>query len=187
MRAYHKQIVDNVISYIAKKYQDCYSEPINQMKMYKILALFDFTSVKKFGRPCTELTYLALQKGPVPNELYNGDESIYEHFTTKRFDVNGKTYKYYISTIDPDLDYFSKKEITLLNEIIDYFIKNNLTSNEASDFTHTKISSWKKAWDRKPNSIMKYADEFDRLYEKKEEELSPEEERFIIYNEFTYA
>ncbi len=187
MRAYHKQIVDNAVSYIAKKYQDKYGEPINQMKMYKILALFDFASVKEFGRPCTELTYLALQKGPVPNELYNGDESIYNSFSARKFDVNGNTYKYYVSTVEPDLDYFSKKEIALLDKIINYFLEKNLTTDDASNLTHEKIVAWKKTWNRKPNSIMNYADEFDKLYIKKEEELTPQEEHFIIYNGFSYA
>lgn len=82
MRVFHNKIIDNTVSYIAKRYQDFYGEPINQMRMYKILALFDFECVKKIGRPCTELTYLALKKGPVPSELYNEDESKYKSFSS---------------------------------------------------------------------------------------------------------
>lgn len=181
-KAYHKQIVDNAVAYIAKKYQDACGEPINQMKMYKILALFDFRCVKDFGSPCTELTYLALQKGPVPNELYNGDESIYEHFTSKKFDVNGNTYKYYVCTAEPDTDYFSRRELNLLDSIIKYFIDNKLSSDDAAELTHKEIAAWRKAWEKKPNSIIKYSDEFDGIYDKKEDELTRQEDRFLVYS-----
>lgn len=182
MRAYHKQIVENAISYIAKKYQEAFDEPINQMKMYKILSLFDFSCITQIGRPCTELNYIALKMGPVPNELYNGDESIYSTFTTKKFDVNGLVYKYYLSTIEPNMEYFSKKEIEILDGIIKNFIDNKLTTIQASELTHKTIKAWKKAWDRQNNSPMLYSDEFDDIFSKKESELTPIEEHFLIYN-----
>ena len=183
MRAYHNQIIDNAVSYIAKRYYDAFNEPINQMRMYKILSLFDYACVSQIGRPCTEFTYLALQMGPVPNELYNGDESIYSGFVTKRFDVNGKVYKYYISITEPDMDYFSAKERKILDEIIDEFIEKNLTTNQASDLTHKRIKAWKKAWAKNPNGKMSYSDEFDDIFSKDKDNLSPEEEHFLIYNE----
>ena len=183
MRAYHNQIVENAVSYIAKRYYEAFNEPINQMRMYKILSLFDYACVVQIGRPCTEFTYLALQKGPVPNELYNGDESIYSSFVTKRFDVNGKTFKYYFSVIEPDMDYFSDTEKKILDSIISEFIEKNLTTDQASDLTHKKIKAWKKAWERKPNSKMSYSDEFDDIFSKDRDNLTPQEEYFLIYNE----
>lgn len=68
-RAYHKQIVGNVIAYIADRYFKKTGRLIEQAELNEILALFDFTCVKEIGRPCTELTYIATENGPVAQEL----------------------------------------------------------------------------------------------------------------------
>lgn len=182
MRVFHTEIIDNTVSYIAKRYQDFYDEPINQMRMYKILALFDFECVKEIGRPCTELTYLALKKGPVPNELYNEDESKYKAFSSKKITINDNVYKYYYSTKEPDLEYFSDKELRILNKNINYFLTNAVSSDEASELTHKQIKAWAKTWNKNPNSKINYADEFNDIYTKSEDELSLQEEYFLMYN-----
>lgn len=73
-RVYHKEIVGNVVAYIADRYFQKNNFFIYQMVMYKILAFFDFQCVIKHGKPCTELDFRARKMGPVPEELYNNSD-----------------------------------------------------------------------------------------------------------------
>lgn len=83
MKAYRKEIINNAVSYIAQKYYESRNRYITQTLLFKILALLDFRCLRKNGRPCVEFSYSARKLGPVPEELYHGDLSLYDSFTTK--------------------------------------------------------------------------------------------------------
>ena len=83
MKAYHREIINNVVSYIAREYYNAKGRNITQTLLFKILALLDFRALKQNGRPCIEFTYTARDLGPVPEELYKGDLSLYDSFKTK--------------------------------------------------------------------------------------------------------
>lgn len=78
-RAYHRQIVGNVVAYIADRYFQEKKCLIDQMLLYQILAFFDFKCVTKLGKPCTELDFRARKVGPVPEELYNDKKKSKNH------------------------------------------------------------------------------------------------------------
>lgn len=80
MKAYHDQIVDNAVAYIAQQYKLATGRDIVQILMYKILALFDYQCLRETGEPCTELAYKAHERGPVPQQLYRywSDTSLVE-------------------------------------------------------------------------------------------------------------
>lgn len=187
-RAYHKQIVGNVIAYIAKRYKEELGYEIHQMVMYKILALFDFTCVRMFGEPCTELDFRAKKMGPVPSELYKNPETentFSEFKTVITKDNNGQEKKKYECACEPDLDYISEGEKKVLDKIINRFISEKISAKRASDISHQEIKAWKKAFDRSPDSQMLYAEEFDRnIFSTDENELTPQEYTFKLYNEF---
>ena len=186
-RAYHKEIVGNVIAYIADRYFQKNSYLIYQMVMYKILAFFDFQCVTEQGKPCTELDFRARKMGPVPEELYNNadfESSLKDFFIT----IKDNQKKQYKCVCKPDLDYISPKEKEILDSVIDRFLTENIDAKKASDLSHEEISAWKKAYDRTPNSQMLYADEFDKnIFTVDEEDLTLPEYTLKMYNEFANA
>lgn len=183
MKAYHKEIINNVVSYVAKEYYEAKGRNITQTLLFKILALLDFRSLKQNGRPCVEFTYTARKLGPVPEELYSGNLSVYDSFITKAKkykDKNNKerTTTYYISVKEPDLDYIAPSEKKILDDILSKVIKNNITGTQAAKITHNEINAWKLAYARKPNSKMNYAEEFIGIETKSESEMSIPELNF---------
>lgn len=192
MKAYHKEIINNIVSYIAREYYNAKGRNITQTLLFKILALLDFRALKQNGRPCVEFTYTARDLGPVPDELYKGDLSLYDSFNTKDKkykDKNGsvKTTRYYISVKEPDLDYIAPSEKKILDEILSNVIQKNITGTQAAEITHKEILAWKIAYDRKPNSKMSYADEFIGLDSKSEAEMTIPELNFIKYRDLSNA
>lgn len=190
MKAYRTEIINNVVSYIAQKYYTSKNRYITQTLLFKILALFDFRCLKQNGRPCLEFVYTARKLGPVPEELYNGDLSIYTSFKIKNKkykDKNNqeKSTTYYISVKDSDLDYLSPSEKRILDNILSNVISNNITGGQASEITHKEIKAWKIAYEKKTNSAMNYEDEFEGLKSKKEDDMTIPELNFIKYMEFS--
>ena len=49
-----------------------------------------------------------------------------------------------------------------------------------SDSSHKKIKAWVKAWNRRHHSMIDKADTFNHIYEKNEDELTPQEEHFLM-------
>ena len=192
MKAYRKEIIDNVVSYIARSYYSAKGRYITQTLLFKILALLDFRALKQNGRPCVEFTYTARNLGPVPEELYKGDLSLYESFKTKDKkykDKNGseRTTRYYVSVKEPDLDYIAPSEKKILDDILSNVITKNISGTQAAEITHKEILAWKIAYERKPNSKINYADEFIGLDSKSEAEMTIPELNFIKYRDFANA
>lgn len=188
-KAYHKEIVGNVIAYIADRFYKEKNFYIYQMVMYKILAFFDFECAKQLGSPCLELDFRARPFGPVPEELYNNsnfEKSFSEFNTFNDVSARGSFTKQYRCTCTPDLSYLSDDEKNILSDTFDKL--KNLTAKQISERSHKEIKAWQKAKDRTPNSSMLYADEFDReIFKLNENELTLPEYNFIQYNEFSNA
>lgn len=189
-KAYHRQIIGNVVSYIADRFYKAKGYYIYQMVMYKILAFFDFQCVKQLGSPCTELDFRARRMGPVPDELYNNDEFVesFSEFSVINSESYGQSRKQFKCDCEPDMDFISPKEKRILDEIVDRFIAENIDAKKASDLSHKEIKAWRKAYERTPNSQMLYADEFDRnIFTEKEDELTLPEYNLRMYNEIANA
>lgn len=181
MKAYHNQIVDNAVAYIAQKYYEATGKNIVQILMYKILALFDYQCLKETGEPCTELAYKAHERGPVPQQLYrywNNTKLVEKRPAT----INGHSAQVFICKGNPDMDYFSDYEKNLLDSIIKRAIDEHWNAKKASDISHEEIKSWKIGRTRR-NLKMYYSDEFEGIYEKKENQLTPIEKNFLMYSE----
>lgn len=191
MKAYRKEIINNVVSYIAKEYYLAKGRNITQTLLFKILALLDFRSLKQNGHPCVEFTYTARKLGPVPEELYNGDLSVYDSFKTRerRTYRDGKEYKttYYVSIKEPDLDYIAPSEKRILNKILKTIIENNINGRQASVITHKEILAWQMAYAREPNSLMSYEDEFIDINNKTESEMTIPELNFTNHRDLINA
>lgn len=181
MKAYHAQIVENAVAYIAQQYHHLTGRHIVQILMYKILALFDFQCLRETGEPCTELLYKAHKRGPVPQQLYAEwkDTGLVEKRPAR---VNGHSAKIFVCRGTPDMDYFSEYERDLLDAIIWRAVDEHWTAQRASQISHDEIRAWSEG--RKRSGFrMLFSDEFEGIYEKEPSQLTFAEQNFLLYSE----
>ena len=180
MVPYQKEKIENAICFFAKEHTKKTKQPLYQTFLYKYLAFLDFEILKETGRPCLGLAYRAMERGPVPIELYGKLDTIKSSCFESREKDNNKII--IVSTGMPNLDYFSQKEIKQMNRLIEIFAQNYVKARLISDASHESIIAWKKTWNKCHNSMIDYSSEFDDdLFKKKEDELTYPEESFLIY------
>lgn len=185
MKAYHDLIVKNAVAYIAQQYKKATGNNIVQILMYKILALFDYQCLRETGEPCTELSYKAHERGPVPQLLYSQwhNSDLVEKKSAK---VNGHSAKVFICKGTPNMDYFSEYEKEILDAIIKRSVDEHWNAKKASEISHDEIKAWKIGRSRR-NLQMLYSDEFEDIFHKNSNELTPIEKNFLMYSEFSNA
>lgn len=161
MKAYIDEKIRNAIIYFSLKHNERTEKPLYQTYLYKYLAFSDFRSIEKIGEPVFFLQYRAMERGPVPIDLYPFKEKYKGKIYLKDyFDVIEDDYGIIINTkLKVNYDYFTKFEIKLFHEIIIELAHEFATTTEYSDKSHEQINSWKKAYNNKPNSMMSYFDE----------------------------
>ena len=181
MHAYQKERIENVICYFASEHEKRAEIPAYQTYIYKYLSIFDFTVLEKTGKPALDIQHIALPKGPVPRRLYdNPSNSTNSYYDIKEYESGNKAFK---PKKEPDLNYFSKTEIEVMNQLLNEFAYPGVTTDIINEASHD-IKAYRKAWakrgDRKRVTIS-YDDQFDQINKKKEEDLSPEEETYLVH------
>lgn len=184
MIAYKKEKRENAMCYFATEHFNKTGRYVPQTTLYKYLAYLDFTSLKEIGKPALELEYKAMQEGPVPHEIYNSrknNKSRLVEFIPRGGD------KYIIKArASADLDYFSKYEIRKMNELIEKYAVPTMEEKDIVDRickdSHRDIRAWKIAHAIKENTILKYEDTFENIFDKTEKELTDAEENFLLYS-----
>ncbi|GMO44423.1 MAG: hypothetical protein Pg6C_06280 [Treponemataceae bacterium] len=90
MLSYRKELIENAVLFFAQKHYQKTKKYLSQTVLYKYLAFFEFRYLKKAGDMPLELTYKAMQRGPVPMEIYENrdnpgyfSEVVFEPFQTK--------------------------------------------------------------------------------------------------------
>jgi len=183
MIAYKTEKINNAICFFAKEVYKLRKQYLPQTLLYKFLSYLDFSSIEKLGKPALELEYRAYKNGPVPVGIYNNREG-YQTDCFK-FEKRGTNRFIVISTKEADLDYFSEFEIETMNYLLDKYIKNNLSMKKIIDNickdSHNDIKAWKVAYNRKKNSRIDYSDTFEEIDKKEVNNLSIQEERFLVY------
>jgi len=165
MIPYRDEKLKNAAIYFAREHQKRAKKPLYQTYLYKYLAFLDFCSIRETGRPALDLTYRAMKEGPVPLEAYDGKEKV----TGCKF-IKDEYGEQVITTLKPDLDYFSDYEIELMNRLLDFYAKRWVTSKTMSDATHEDILAWKRT---PRNKIIDKALEFEGdLSKKRKEDLT---------------
>ena len=189
MIPYREQKIDNAIAYFASEFRARKGYYPRQTWIYKFLALLDFRTLKKTGIPCLGLEYDAMKCGPVPSRLYYyyrpGLETDKFRFVT----TNDKGCRVEAKK-DPDLDFFSDNELDVMDEILIAYTQEDSDLDTLINDAHKEIVAWNKAWslavkEGRGRMPMEFADEFGNLSKKKGEDLIPEEERFLYYQDIT--
>ena len=180
MIPYQKEKIENAICFFAGEHRKKTGHPLHQTFLYKYLAFLDFESLRETGRPCLGLSYQAMEHGPVPMKIYNERAKI----TSSLFEfIRNQDDTYTIHPkAKPNLDYFSKKEISQMQRLIEIYATNYIPAKLISDATHERITAWKKTWKSQPNGMIDYKSEFDDdPLNKKTEDLTYSEESYLIY------
>ena len=186
MIAYQKEKIENAICFFASEHRKRTKKPLYQIFLYKYLAFLDFKSIEEMGRPVLDLKYKAMDKGPVPIEIYNARKFLKtECYEFRNVEEN----KYVIIPKgNPNLDYFSSYEIKKMHEIVEMYADIFVKASDISEASHQDIKAWRRTWKKKPNSIIEYESQFDNdIKQKDPKELSPAEESFLIYKSIKEA
>lgn len=180
MIAYRNEKIENAICFFAAMHKKATRKPLSQTFLYKYLAFLDFKSVEDTGRPAFGLQYRAMRMGPVPTEIY----SKRENYKTSLFEFRrvGENQYVIISKAEPDLDYFSKAEIDEMNRLVEIYADAFVRAGDISEASHQTIRAWKKAWEKQPNSLIRYELAFDDDIERKDGTiLSFSEENYLTH------
>lgn len=181
MIPYRQEKIENAIGFFADRFLKKTKKNLPQTGLYKFLALLDFTSLRQTGRPVLELVYRAMDRGPVPTEIYQGKTETAKYKFQER-DFGGKRGIAVLPKGKPDLDYFSDYELKLMQELIEIYACAWITTSIMSDSSHEKILAWKRAHKQQKNSVIDYALEFEgNIFFKNEDELSFPEEVYLTY------
>jgi hypothetical protein len=177
---YQREKLENAVCFFAREHMRHTRHHLYQTFLYKYLALFDFGYLRAYGTPALGLTYQAMPKGPVPKEIYDrrNDPNLSECFSLQD-DHDG--HKAVIAKQAPDMDYFSKREVDLMNRIVEIYAQTYVTAGIMSDASHQDILAWRRTWKQAPNTIIDFALEFtEDVFNKPEHQLTFPEEVFLV-------
>lgn len=130
----------HAVLYFAKTTRYC-----GKTKLMKLLYFLDFTHFKQTGKAVTELEYFAWPKGPVPKIFFEEISSTLAADLSKLVTIQKIGDFQQITPLPmqkPDLDYFSPREVRLLEEIAIIF--RDTKANEISDISHLPNQPWDK-------------------------------------------
>jgi len=185
MLSYQKERIDNALLFFAQNHYKKTKKYLSQTFLYKYLAFFEFRYLKKVGDMPLELTYKAMEHGPVPMEIYNNRDNpsyfskiVFEPIQTK----SGKSMYLVKPKGTFDSDYFADAELKEMNELIDIFAKRWVGATEMSEASHQEIKAWKKTYSRQPNDNIDPIEEFDRdITALPEDSLQTEELKYLMH------
>ncbi len=181
MIPYQKEKFENAVCFFAKEHYRKTRHHLYQTFLYKYIALFDFGYLRAYGKPALGLTYRAMKMGPVPLDIYDlrHDKTISKNFMFKE---DAQNHLIIIPKCEPNLDYFSKREVDLMKKLIEIYAQGYVSSRIMSDASHQEILAWKKTWAKTPNSIIDFSLEFSgNIFEKSIQDLTFPEEVFLVH------
>jgi hypothetical protein len=189
MLPYRKERIDNALLFFAQNHYKKTKKYLSQTFLYKYLAFFEFRYLKAAGDMPLELTYKAMERGPVPMEIYSNRDNpayfskvIFEPFQTQ----SGKTGYLVKPNGKFEPDYFAEAELDEMNGLIEIFAQQWVGASEMSEASHQKIKAWKKTYSRQPNANIDPIEEFDRdILAIPEETLQTEELKYLMHRKMT--
>ena len=106
---------------------------LTRHQAFKLLYLADLLHLERYGRPITGDTYVAMEYGPVPSQLYD---------LVKRHLSAGPS----LPKIEADLEELSRSDLRILDEVVDRY--GRYTFAERTELTHDE--AWRQARDQHP-------------------------------------
>jgi len=186
MVAYREEKIKNAICYFAAEHTKRTRKPLHQTFLYKYLAFLDFESLSDTGQPVLDLKYKAMERGPVPVEIYS-----------KRKDLKTDCFEFKELEDDkfiiipkgrPNLEYFSSYEIQKMSRLIEIYADVFVKASDISEASHQSIKAWREAWKKQKNSMIDYDTQFSGdIKNKSKKELTPPEEHYLIYKSLEEA
>ena len=134
---HHRERLINAIIYFAEKTKFC-----GKTKLLKLLYFLDFRHFKQTGKPVTGLDYYAWDMGPVPRDLYNELDAMKPDLNSAIKVVEKEGFQKIVPKKKFDGDYFSKREIKLLEDLS--FIFGEAKADEMIESTHLANEPWEK-------------------------------------------
>ncbi|MCL2374840.1 MAG: Panacea domain-containing protein [Treponema sp.] len=186
MLPYRKERIDNAILFFARKHRQKTHKYLSQTFLYKYLAFFEFRYLKKAGDMPLELTYRAMEHGPVPIEIYDnrGNPGYFSKVVFEPSPMeNGKT-RYTVKPVPAkkfEPDFFAEAELEEMGSLIEIFAQRWVKAAEISEASHQDIKAWKSTYSRSPNAVIDPAEEFGRdISAVSEDMLSTEELKYLM-------
>lgn len=145
-----------VVLYVLNK-----CEAIDYFHLFKILYFADRDHYAKYGRRIIKDSFIAMENGPVPSDLYNALKGIAGKtclpdssplkIISNSIRSKDKAFSYYITSSEcPDMDELSKSDIEMLDRSFEE--NKNLGFGELSKKSHD--FAWEEAWGKSHNSII---------------------------------
>lgn len=179
----NEQKIINAIIYFVRNTKNC-----KKTKLFKLLYFLDFIHFKRFGLTVTGLDYIAMQRGPVPKQLFevfNQDElpeTYKQNFSIEK-EISEEDEKYSFNIVlkkkKPDLDWFTPNERKVLEEVA--FFGKKATASQLVEATHLQNSPWFKVKNAK--GIGSYIDYFLALDDESSLSIEEAKERFHLQKE----
>jgi uncharacterized phage-associated protein len=127
------ETVEKVAAYVARHYKELFAQPIDEMKLHKLLYFAQRESYVLFDRPLFKGTFVAGIYGPIVISIRN-------------------LYKENNWPEEPSKEWIAENQ-AVMNRVFDYYAKKSSWS--LSSLTHGEIS-WKNARDRGDHDAMNY-------------------------------
>lgn len=181
MKRYRDERLNNAIAYFSREYKKKARKPLSQTTLYKFLAFVDFQSLEETGEPVFELSYKAMERGPVPMELY-GDRGILDNEYFKFQRIPNSNQIIVVPKKNPNFDYFSQYEVDLMKKWEYILASPQVNTHHASEGSHEQIRAWRETFHKiGKNEMIKYINHFENIQDNKKEK-TPAEEHFLIYS-----
>ncbi|MDV6237870.1 DUF4065 domain-containing protein [Leptospira ellisii] len=181
MVAYSYEKLINSISFFSAEHTKLTQKPLYKTTLLKYLSLFYYKVFSTLGEPPLELSFVAMENGPVAEEVYVGiNENIFNvaEFeiiknmgmdNLEKTQIIGKSY---------NLDFFSDFEVEVMRDLITKYATSYKNNNEIIDATH-ELRPWKIAWENRGNGKMKKMNDEDIFEEVSQDNLA--NEHYLIY------
>ena len=131
-----------------------------------------------------ELTYKAMDRGPVPMQIYENRETpgyfskvVFEPYALK----NGGTGYIVKPNGKFEPDYFAQAELEEMAALIEIYAQAWVKAGTMSEASHQDIKAWRKTHSRSRNAVIDPIEEFDRdITAVPEEALKTEELKYLM-------
>ncbi|WP_210413674.1 type II toxin-antitoxin system antitoxin SocA domain-containing protein [Leptospira ilyithenensis] len=171
----------NSIAFFSTEHQKITRKPLYKTTLLKYLALFYYKVFSESGEPPLELSFIAMENGPVAEEVYVGiNENAFNvaEFEIIKSTTSNDSEQIQILGKSYNLDFFSEFEIEIMNELIQNFATMYKNNTAIIDATH-ELRPWKIAWENRGKSRLKKMNDEDIFDESFQNTLASE--HYAIY------